>query len=258
MNDPKDIDAGSWLPGLIGPLEIRNAGVAVPKRQAINFVGATITDDAVNESTNIAISGGGGGLIVDADVDPAAAIAATKLAPGTNGQWLTTATGAAGWATPSWVNANIALGAAIAVNKLAAGTNGQRLVTLGGTPTWTTPTAPEGTVGGGSQADVGTTGAINDYALGDKSVLRFTGASNVQLSSIVAPSPAFNKVVWIINDLTGGATLTIKDASAALGTAANRILTGTAGDYTAIVVPKVGCLVYDTTSQRWRLFGYPA
>jgi hypothetical protein len=51
VNDPKDIDAGSWLPGLIGPLEIRNAGVAVPKRQAINFVGATITDDAVNGGT---------------------------------------------------------------------------------------------------------------------------------------------------------------------------------------------------------------
>lgn len=57
MNDPKDIDAGSWLPGLIGPLEIRNAGVAVPKRQALNFVGATITDDAVNGETDIAFAG---------------------------------------------------------------------------------------------------------------------------------------------------------------------------------------------------------
>jgi len=62
------------------------------------------------------------GVIVDADINTAAAIAYAKLA-----------------LTGAIVNADIATAAAIAVAKLAAGTNGQVLTTVSGAPAWATP-----------------------------------------------------------------------------------------------------------------------
>jgi predicted Rdx family selenoprotein len=59
-----------------------------------------------------------------------------RVAPGTNGQVITTTGGVSTWALV--VNANIDPAAAIAVTKLAPGTNGQFLTTVGTTPTWTT------------------------------------------------------------------------------------------------------------------------
>lgn len=89
-------------------------------------------------STVLAVNSGGTDLayakIVDANVDAAAAIAVTKLAPGTNGYVLTTAGGAGTWA--QIVDANVGASAAIAVTKLATGTNGFVLTAAGGTPTW--------------------------------------------------------------------------------------------------------------------------
>ncbi len=133
--------AAAWLEGLIYGIRTVLAGnTPLPDRPAISFSGAgvTVTDDVANNRTSVAIATTssaptGTGIphviagayavaatkIVDGDVDPAAAIAATKLAPGTNGQWLTTAAGAAGWATPSWTDSNINAAAAIALSKLA-------------------------------------------------------------------------------------------------------------------------------------------
>ena len=39
---------------------IQNAGVAMPARPSLNFIGAVVTDDAVNGRTNVAINGLGG------------------------------------------------------------------------------------------------------------------------------------------------------------------------------------------------------
>jgi hypothetical protein len=52
-------DVSSWLPGLIGPTDFKADGQAVdvPKRGKLNFVGATITDDPENGTTNIEIEG---------------------------------------------------------------------------------------------------------------------------------------------------------------------------------------------------------
>jgi hypothetical protein len=66
-----------------------------------------------------------------------------RLAPGTDGQVLTTVGTTPTWATI--VNANIAAGAAIAVTKLAAGAEGTVLTIVSGVPTWST-TAPVGTL----------------------------------------------------------------------------------------------------------------
>ncbi len=59
-----------------------------------------------------------------------------RVAPGTNGDVLTTAGGVATWATI--VNANVSASAAIAVSKLAAGADGQILTSVAGVPTWAT------------------------------------------------------------------------------------------------------------------------
>jgi hypothetical protein len=96
-----------------------NVGVNVSGDATFNQSGAlTISTGAIN-STKIAdgsiatgdiaagaITGGAAGVIADgsivnADVSSTAAIAVTKLAPGTNGQVLTVNAGAASWQTPT-------------------------------------------------------------------------------------------------------------------------------------------------------------
>lgn len=131
----------SWLDALLfGVRQVFAGASQMPERPGISFSGAgvVVTDDPTNNRTSVVISAGGAtptgtGIphviagayaaaatkIVDGDVDPAAAIASTKLAPGANGQWFTTTGGAAAWATPSWVNADINAAAAIALSKLA-------------------------------------------------------------------------------------------------------------------------------------------
>jgi hypothetical protein len=48
-------DVSSWLPNLLGPLDLQVGGVAsnVPRRSTINLIGASIADDTVNGRTNI-------------------------------------------------------------------------------------------------------------------------------------------------------------------------------------------------------------
>ncbi|MBK6463556.1 MAG: hypothetical protein IPF92_21515 [Myxococcales bacterium] len=93
------IDVSSWLPNLL-PVLLKVAGVAQTARRYVNFVGVTAVDDAANDQLTITVSGGSGttptgtgiphivggvqdaasSLVVNADVDPAAAIALSKLA----------------------------------------------------------------------------------------------------------------------------------------------------------------------------------
>lgn len=56
-----DRDVSSWLPNLLGPLDIQVAGVAlsIPRRSTFNFVGFDIEDDPDNERTVITASGSG-------------------------------------------------------------------------------------------------------------------------------------------------------------------------------------------------------
>lgn len=54
-------DLSSWLPTLIGPLDLQGDGESVvPRRATLNFVGGTVTDNPELERTDIALDGGGG------------------------------------------------------------------------------------------------------------------------------------------------------------------------------------------------------
>lgn len=54
--------ASGYLPNMIGVLTLEGDGTEqTVKRGTINFVGATVTDDPVNERTDVEITGGGGG-----------------------------------------------------------------------------------------------------------------------------------------------------------------------------------------------------
>lgn len=55
-----DRDVSSWLPNMLGPLDIQVEGVAldIPRRSTFNFVGFDIEDDPDNERTVITSSGG--------------------------------------------------------------------------------------------------------------------------------------------------------------------------------------------------------
>jgi hypothetical protein len=97
-------DKSSWLPNLIGPVKLQDDGVDLTPRGTVNFVGFTVTDDPDNDTVEIEDTGGGGGstptgtgfthitagvqdaaakLVVNADVDAAAAIAASKVVQAT-------------------------------------------------------------------------------------------------------------------------------------------------------------------------------
>lgn len=56
MTTPRNIS--SWLPNLIGPLDVQADGESVTIRRAtLNFIGATVTDDPDNARTDIDITG---------------------------------------------------------------------------------------------------------------------------------------------------------------------------------------------------------
>ena len=109
----------AWLDDYFRAWAFKVAGVLQPKRATVNFTGVVATDDEPNDTLTLAVSGGGAAptgtgfrhvtsgvedaaskLVVNADVDGAAAIAVSKLAPGTNGYVLTTTGGVAVWAAP--------------------------------------------------------------------------------------------------------------------------------------------------------------
>ena len=133
----------SWLDKFFKAYSsVQVGGVALAPETTINFVGATVVDDPTNARTTVTVTGGGGGtvptgtgiphivggvqqaaasLIVNADVDPAAAIALSKLASGTAGDLLIYSGGA-------W-------------NRLPiAPADGYFLKSLSGLPAWVAPT----------------------------------------------------------------------------------------------------------------------
>jgi len=92
------------------------------------------------------------------------------------------------------------------------------------------------------------TGADQDAVPGYDQHIKF---SNASLTSIRSISPAKQKFLVITNG-TGG-VLTIRNQSSG-ATAANRIITGTAGDITVANDASI-LLSYDTNSSRWRVIG---
>ncbi len=98
--------------------------------------------------------------------------------------------------------------------------------------------------------DSSTTGADAVAAAFTAGSLRFTNASLTSLATI--PAGSNGQQLWIFNRT--GAAVTIKDSSDALGTAANRILTGT-GTSVTWSNDSAMILSYDSTTARWQIVG---
>lgn len=227
------LNVSSWLPNLL-PVLLKVAGVAQTARRYVNFVGVTAVDDAANDQCTITVSGGttptgtgiphivGGvqnaasSLVVNADVDAAAAVAVSKLAPaGTNGHVLTTSAGVAAWAAAS--------GASL----------------------------PTGCSTLAAVQDVAAAGLTSDLVLTANAfitLLRFTDGGASSLDGVVSGSGAFRFLV--IRPATSSVQIVeyITSASAA----ANQFESAVA----LSVAQYGGIFAYDPTSQRWLTLGH--
>jgi hypothetical protein len=94
------------------------------------------------------------------------------------------------------------------------------------------------------------TGADAAVTLPATAAVRLTNASLVSVGTLAAG--ADGRLIFMINDT--GASIDIKDSSAAVGTAANRILTGTGATLTLANNASI-LLWYDTADSRWRIIG---
>lgn len=90
------------------------------------------------------------------------------------------------------------------------------------------------------------TAALDNYDLGDASILRFDGTTAVNVTGLLAPSGGAAREVTLL--VLGSATITVKHSDAA-SEAPNRILTFAAGDL-AIATNKAVRLQYHDS--RWR------
>jgi hypothetical protein len=225
------IDVSSWLPNLIGPLAVKVAGVAQTARAAINFVGVSAVDDEANDQLTLTVAAPTGtgiphvvsgvqaaaaSLIVNADVNAAAAIAVSKLAPaGTNGHVLTTSAGVAAWAAAS--------GASL----------------------------PTGCSTLAAVQDVAAAGLTSDLALTANAfitLLRFTDAVAPQVDGIVSGSGAFRIVII----RPSAASVAIVDYTTSASAAANQFETAV----TLATTGAGGIWAYDPTSLRWINLGH--
>lgn len=169
-------------------------------------------------------------LLLDADVDAAAAIALSKIVNPTGTGLVKTVAGAIQAASALLLNADVDPAAAIALSKLAP------LIAI---------------------EDNALTGTQHDLALATAStvpitIVRFTDAAGITISSI-APGASTLRFVVIVAAEAG--LVEFQDESAAGGTAANRLI-GYAGNPLQIQgAYGVGLIFYDTTSSRWRQVG---
>jgi hypothetical protein len=98
-----------------------------------------------------------------------------------------------------------------------------------------------------ARLDVATSGNI-DYTLGTGGTLKFNSGSPKTLQAVNGDGTD-GRILFITN--TSG-TLTIKDTSAAVGTANGRIITGSGADLT-ITGDGAVTMTYDAADNRWRV-----
>jgi hypothetical protein len=98
-------------------------------------------------------------------------------------------------------------------------------------------------------ADYSTTGTSDDANLGAASLVRLTGASTQTITGVAGG--ADGRILTIVNAAAQSATLSNEGGTS---TAANRIITGTAGDI-ALPAGATITLVYDAGASRWRVSG---
>lgn len=98
------------------------------------------------------------------------------------------------------------------------------------------------------------TGADQELPVPTTPVVRVTNAGLTSINMIVVPSYANTSYTLVLTNATGG-NVTLKNEAG--GTAARRIVTGTAADLVVSDGASVS-LVYDYTSTRWRVVGSSA
>jgi hypothetical protein len=97
-------DASSWLPGTLGPLQLQNAGTDLPQiRGTWDFLGFTISDDPVADTTTFSVAGFVFAGQAQGDLAFFDGTNWVRLPAGTAGQVLSTQ--GAG-ANPHWINAS--------------------------------------------------------------------------------------------------------------------------------------------------------
>lgn len=140
-----DVINGSYATQITSEATANRAVTFPDAAGQVTLLGQDIASSEIVDST-----------IVNADISPSAAIAASKLAAGTNGQALVTSGGAAGWGTVASagitdgtiVDTDINASAAIAITKLSTSgaTTGQVPTYNGSTIVW--DDAASGSIGG--------------------------------------------------------------------------------------------------------------
>jgi hypothetical protein len=235
--------------------QIRASGVGVTVRQALNFTGSgvVVSDDQTNGQTTVTITSGGGSaptgtgiahvsagafvspaaLIVDADVDPAAAIAASKVVQASGTGIPHVVAGVLQAASSLIVNADVNAAAAIAGSKVVPTFGAQAVtgasydinaagfLTVGGVATslaistssiarltfqaaGTSCNFGDGySVGMGSAANVAATGALRFPGGGTQQIAILNNAKTVNLNCI---------------STTAGDAMVIGQADGSLGT----------------------------------------
>lgn len=122
------------------------------------------------------------------------------------------------------------------------------ITTLSASNSWSGANEFTSTVSLDILTDSATTGADQTLDAPTKGIIRLTNASLTSLVGITAPA---SDVLLVLVNATGSA-ITIKNDTTA--TAANRFLTGTAGDLSMANGASLW-LVYDAVSARWRVIG---
>ena len=162
-----------------------------------------------------------GTTIVDANVSTTAAIARTKLASGT-------------------ANKLIVNDGSGVMSEMSGALNSTNAITLDTTKHLELQAAN----------DAATTGSAASLAAFTAGAIRLTNGSLVSLANI--PAGANGQQLVIFNRT--GVPVLIQDSVGALGTAANRILTGTSADITMAINAAL-FFEYDSTTQRWQVVG---
>ena len=180
-----------------------------------NAAAVSLTNKTINASLNTISN------ITNTEISASAAIARTKLANGTNNA----------------LQANSATGVLSDISDITVGTNN---FTLAATKHLELTAATDATTTGSNASLTAFTG----------SAIRLTNGSLLSLANI--PAGAEGQELAIFNRT--GVDLSVIDQSGAVGTAANRIFTGTSGNIT-FTKDAALLLRYDSVSARWQIIG---
>lgn len=144
----------SWLDQLLA-LKVQSSGTDVGTRQTLNFIGATVADDSVNNRVNVTISAGGitaltgdvtasGSGSVAATVAKVNGVAITGGAPAAGETLIANAADDASWGalpvssltSTGGATGDLLVGSGTALQRLGIGSTGQVLTVSGGTAAW--------------------------------------------------------------------------------------------------------------------------